>query len=72
MKYFKYKVRLFYEFEMQDCGEADRYYAKSEAIRKLEDDVLKGCYTPEEVWKNLLEVLKVSIKTEKLKMEDID
>ena len=70
-KRFKYKVRLYYDFEMDDYGEPDRHYAKCEAVNKLQEE-LSSCYTPEEVFKELKEVLKSRVQVKKLKMEDID
>ncbi len=72
MTRFKYKVRLYYDFEMQDCGEVDKHYAECEAIQHLEDDIVKSAYTPEEVWCELIKVLKVKVTVKPLKMEDID
>ena len=72
MKGFKYKVRLYYDFEMNDYGEIDKHYAECEAVQQLEDDIMKGAYAPEEVWAELIKVLKVKVTVKPLTMEDFD
>jgi len=64
---YKYKVRLYFDYEMDDWGhEPDRHYAKWEAIHKLEEEV-GSCYTPEEVFKELRDVLKARVKVKLIK-----
>ena len=69
---YKYKVRLYYDFEMDDWGkEPDRHYTKCEAINKIQSE-LSSCYTPEEVIKELRDVLKAKITVKLIKENDDD
>jgi len=64
---YKYKVRLYFDYEMDDWGEEpDRHYAKWEAIHKLEEEV-GSCYTLDEVFAVLFEVLKARVKVKLIK-----